>query len=114
MIDYVIGECVSCETVKRYKIGKKKKEQAVDKKIPAKGRVIVRKVSNEKTRASGLIVVESDISPTEKAEILAVGECNNKFAVGDYCYFQRGGCIDIGLGEFVCVENEILYSESKE
>jgi len=84
----------------------------MENRKPAKGRVIVRKIEMERKTESGIILAnDTEVSATEKAVILAVGECNQPFTIGDACYVQRGGCIDIGFGDWVCVENEILYSE---
>ncbi len=83
---------------------------------PCKGRVLLKKINEEERTKSGLFLATSVESPLEKCVILAHGEVNQPFPIGDLAYITKHagvptyGCHD----EVVVAEHEVLYTEPKQ
>lgn len=81
-------------------------------RIPGIGRLIVEPIEEqERTTDSGLVipVADQEISNYQMAIIKAVGEVKGVYAMKSIACIVRGAGIDIGAGELVILEGDILY-----
>lgn len=83
----------------------------IDSRIPAPGKLIVKKVEEERKTASGLFLVDTpESAKLQKTIILAVNQKNPEgFVVGYFAYISAGLGYELDNDELLIFEKDVLY-----
>ncbi len=84
----------------------------VDKRVPGIGRLLVKKINEERKTSSGIIFADTFEPTTQMVQVVAIGEVKGTYTVGDRVCIMRSMGTNIDNDELVIFEGDILFSVS--